>query len=90
MTELKRPWWKRKPWWTAAVALLVAGYPATAGPATYAAYRHWIEADNYYRYWHGPVSSALQWNVPLSEAFGRYVEWWCDRVPASERDFRCY
>jgi hypothetical protein len=71
----RRPWWKNELWQTAIVLLLVAAYPASAGPACYAFHRGWIgtgTVDAVY----GPANDVLLSNTTTGRAFLRYLSWW--------------
>lgn len=56
-----------------ACALLVAAYPATAGPAFYSANRGWISPGSWYALYM-PLLDALP--EPSKAGFQAYLRWW--------------
>ena len=79
-----RPWWKRKRWVAASCLLLVSAYPATHGPAVYAAKRGWVRVETY-DFVYEPLFR-LRAVLPESAEvwYGRYTAWWfrlaCDGI----------
>ena len=72
----RRPRWRKKRWWVAAVVLLLAvGYPATAGPAAYACARGWPLSLPLLRLYK-PLWPATVGDGPLSRAYKAYSIWW--------------
>lgn len=71
-----RPWWKRKRVYAAAVALLVAAYPATHGPAVYATKRGWVSVEAYDPAYEPVFRLRAVLPASIEVWYGRYTAWW--------------
>lgn len=74
MAELRRPWWKRKRWRAAAVALLVSHYFVSEGPARYGVHRGWVSRSAVGSIY---LPAGLIDRVPYADDLRRsYLLWW--------------
>ena len=73
----KRPSWKRKRWWAAAVLLLLVAYPASVGPIGYGFGRGWVPSNIALAYV-APMTALFGPSEysPVGAAFNDYADWW--------------